>query len=345
MASSETGGLPPDPLSQTFDLVVMGTGLGECMLAAAASRAGLRVLHTDSFEYYGGESASFELKQLPDIASIHPYVSEEKPSGIRSVAQETISADPASKATVFVPGAGGKEQWPIRYHGACPVPEILRPKQRRITLDLLPALTMCRGRAIDALVDSGVAAYLDFVVLQACFSVWSSHTSRAHAATSSSWGVHKVRGFCRPGFTYSLADVNSISQHNSYSDGRFSPMQLPCTKSDVFEDGSLSFSQKRALMKLLQFALDLRAAEEAERAAREDEAGLAAAAGGAGNSSSAADSAGAAFGGGFSAEEVDAGGAASAASVVSPSAAVGAVESLNERQLGTGRSLLRCVST
>lgn len=143
----------------------------------------------------------------------------------------------------------------------------------------------------------------------------------------------------------------------SHADASTSPLyplsclplvQLPCTKSDVFEDGSLSFSQKRALMKLLQFALDLRAAEEAERAAREEEEGLAAAAGGAGNSSSAADAAGSAFGGGFSAEEVDGGDAAAtggAAAAAAPAgAAVGAVESLNERQLGTGRSLLRCVA-
>lgn len=196
MSSADASGAPPDPLSQVFDLVVMGTGLSECMLAAAATRAGLKVLHTDSFEYYGGESASFELKQLPEVASAHLLTGKVEHAPTPS--QEGASQRSLASKAESLEGASGHEQWPIRYHGSCQVPEALRPKQRRITLDLLPALTMCRGRAIDALVDSGVAAYLDFVVLQACFSVWSSPTTRGPAAGGCSWGVHKVRDIIFP---------------------------------------------------------------------------------------------------------------------------------------------------
>lgn len=36
-----------DPLPSSVDVVVVGTGLGEAMLAAAAARSGCTVLHLD----------------------------------------------------------------------------------------------------------------------------------------------------------------------------------------------------------------------------------------------------------------------------------------------------------
>ncbi|XP_030634217.1 rab GDP dissociation inhibitor beta [Chanos chanos] len=44
--------------AQEYDVIVLGTGLKECILSGIMSVSGKRVLHIDSNPYYGGESAS-----------------------------------------------------------------------------------------------------------------------------------------------------------------------------------------------------------------------------------------------------------------------------------------------
>ncbi|XP_070318055.1 rab proteins geranylgeranyltransferase component A 1 isoform X2 [Odocoileus virginianus] len=53
-----------DNLPSEFDVIVIGTGLPESIIAAACSRSGQRVLHVDSRSYYGGNWASFSFSGL-----------------------------------------------------------------------------------------------------------------------------------------------------------------------------------------------------------------------------------------------------------------------------------------
>lgn len=53
-----------DDLPTEYDVIVVGTGMTESVVAAAASRIGKRVLHLDSNEYYGGLWASFNFEGL-----------------------------------------------------------------------------------------------------------------------------------------------------------------------------------------------------------------------------------------------------------------------------------------
>ncbi|KAJ7310286.1 hypothetical protein JRQ81_007187 [Phrynocephalus forsythii] len=53
-----------DNLPSEFDVVVIGTGLPESIIAAACSRSGQRVLHVDWRSYYGGNWASFSFSGL-----------------------------------------------------------------------------------------------------------------------------------------------------------------------------------------------------------------------------------------------------------------------------------------
>lgn len=53
-----------DSLPTEFDVVVIGTGLPESILAGACARSGQRVLHVDSRSYYGGNWASFTFPGL-----------------------------------------------------------------------------------------------------------------------------------------------------------------------------------------------------------------------------------------------------------------------------------------
>lgn len=51
-------------MDETYDAIVVGTGLTECILSGLLSVDGLRVLHLDKNGYYGGASASLNLNQL-----------------------------------------------------------------------------------------------------------------------------------------------------------------------------------------------------------------------------------------------------------------------------------------
>ncbi|KAH7730967.1 Rab GDP dissociation inhibitor alpha [Aphelenchoides avenae] len=54
-----------DNMDETYDAIVLGTGLTECILSGMLSVSGKKVLHIDRNNYYGGESASLTpLEQL-----------------------------------------------------------------------------------------------------------------------------------------------------------------------------------------------------------------------------------------------------------------------------------------
>ncbi|KAJ7331258.1 Rab GDP dissociation inhibitor beta [Desmophyllum pertusum] len=45
-------------MDEDYDVIVLGTGLKECILSGLLSVNGKKVLHMDKNPYYGGESAS-----------------------------------------------------------------------------------------------------------------------------------------------------------------------------------------------------------------------------------------------------------------------------------------------
>ena len=51
-------------MEEDYDVIVMGTGLKECVLSGLFSVAGKKVLHLDRNDYYGGACASLNLNQL-----------------------------------------------------------------------------------------------------------------------------------------------------------------------------------------------------------------------------------------------------------------------------------------
>ncbi|XP_003383017.1 PREDICTED: rab GDP dissociation inhibitor alpha-like [Amphimedon queenslandica] len=55
-------------MDEEYDVIVLGTGLKECILSGLLSVAGKKVLHMDRNKYYGGESASVI---LDDFYKIH----------------------------------------------------------------------------------------------------------------------------------------------------------------------------------------------------------------------------------------------------------------------------------
>ncbi|KAL1917592.1 uncharacterized protein VTP21DRAFT_3985 [Calcarisporiella thermophila] len=51
-------------MDEEYDVIVLGTGLTECILSGLLSVEGKKVLHLDRNDYYGGESASLNLTQF-----------------------------------------------------------------------------------------------------------------------------------------------------------------------------------------------------------------------------------------------------------------------------------------
>lgn len=51
-------------MDEKYDVIVLGTGLTECILSGLLSVEGKKVLHIDRQDHYGGESASLNLSQL-----------------------------------------------------------------------------------------------------------------------------------------------------------------------------------------------------------------------------------------------------------------------------------------
>jgi RAB protein geranylgeranyltransferase component A len=52
------------PLLDVPQVIVLGTGLTECVLSGLLSVEGKKVLHMDRNDYYGGDSASLNLTQV-----------------------------------------------------------------------------------------------------------------------------------------------------------------------------------------------------------------------------------------------------------------------------------------
>lgn len=76
--------------AEEWDAVVLGTGLKECLLSGLLSVAGKKVLHLDRNPYYGGASASLDIKQLFEKFGLDEKPSEEELGKLRDYAVDLV---------------------------------------------------------------------------------------------------------------------------------------------------------------------------------------------------------------------------------------------------------------
>jgi hypothetical protein len=143
-----------NPLARPFDVVVLGTGLVESIVAAAAARAGQRVLHLDATQFYGGEAASLPITQWSDWAAAG--------AADGTIAQAALR--PRERRMLIRPTTRAHEAAP-------PLPEAVARLSRRFTLDAGPRFVLARGAMANLMVSSGVAGYMDFKAVDAAFVV------------------------------------------------------------------------------------------------------------------------------------------------------------------------------
>ena len=174
-----------DSLQDEFDVIVLGTGLPESIVAAACARAGKSVLHVDPNDYYGSGWASFWFTSWNDWLNSH------------STCNDTLYHN-IEKINYVPENSDDENVWSM---------EKLKKLSNKFAIDLTPRMIYSNGPMTDLLLQSNICRYLSFKecthFLLAC-----------------------------PGDSIELREI-------------------PCTRSDVFNDRTLSLLQKRKLMKFI----------------------------------------------------------------------------------------------
>ncbi|KAL0116105.1 hypothetical protein PUN28_011162 [Cardiocondyla obscurior] len=234
-----------DDLPTEYDVVVVGTGMTESIVAAAASRIGKRVLHLDSNEYYGGLWATFnfdglqkwieDLKLVKSNPTRNPnvdlkkdekflkasdqYSTVENIGEIWYISNDADLPDVSSKDTqtessgdcATVEGAEKTDQDKADKKENVKQWSIDRIKKeyRRFNIDLAPKLLFARGELVELLISSNIARYAEF---------------------------------------------RAVSRVATFMDGKLT--QVPCSRADVFANKTVSVVEKRMLMQLLTSCME-----------------------------------------------------------------------------------------
>lgn len=230
-----------EALPEKFDLVVVGTGLVESMVAAAAARLGHTVLHLDTASYYGGQWASFTWDGLQawireqkgeagDKEETKSEVEEEKEKlelleGEKLVAlnckglvqnlvetwHETRKDEDKEEKTDRSSDCGGED---VDHEDLAAVSgpewsrEEIEKQSRRFNIDLVPRLLFSRGEMVELLISSNISRYTEFKAV-----------------------------------TRVLTLLNGSLE------------QVPSSRADVFNTKHISVVEKRILMKFLTWCL------------------------------------------------------------------------------------------
>ncbi|KAK4490462.1 hypothetical protein RD792_001139 [Penstemon davidsonii] len=144
----ETASYPPIEPSN-FDLIVIGTGLPESILASAASATGKNVLHLDPNPFYGTLYSSLPLNELTSF--------------LRSQSQPlTPENDESTPQLLTLPLYSSIE---INSLSLEPI-----ENSRKLNLDLSgPRVLLCSDSMIDLILKTGINQYMEFKSVDASF--------------------------------------------------------------------------------------------------------------------------------------------------------------------------------
>ncbi|CAI5446529.1 unnamed protein product [Caenorhabditis angaria] len=144
-----------EKLPEHVDVIVLGTGLPEAILASACSRSGLSVLHLDRNEYYGAEWSSFNLTSIKEFLQEDqnlPTTSQDLLEKLKTSPEENIVL--LGNREII---GEKKAEW-IREE----FEEQLKDRYRRFSIDVLPKVLLSRGAMVQTLCDSQVSQYAEF---------------------------------------------------------------------------------------------------------------------------------------------------------------------------------------
>ncbi|XP_031269319.1 rab escort protein 1 isoform X1 [Pistacia vera] len=165
--------LPPYPPIEptTFDLIIIGTGLPESVISAAASAVGKSVLHLDPNPFYGSHFASLSIPDITSFLNSHSTVSSD---------DHDLTTHPLYSEVEISNSA----------------PELLNEHSRKFNLDLSgPRVLFCADQSVDLMLKSGASQYVEFKSIDASFvgdgdgKLWSVPDSRAAIFKDKSLGL------------------------------------------------------------------------------------------------------------------------------------------------------------
>ena len=219
------------PLPSYFDVVIVGTGLEESILAAAAARNGHSVLHVDSNDQYGGEWAAYTFDGIQEWirkqSSEEVDDEEEDPSVFQErlceEGERFMRLEPERKAKDV------KQEWHVPREEEAEVgqtvqkwtQDLISKNSRKFNLDLSPRLLFSQGSMVELLISSNVSRYTEF---------------------------------------------KSVSRVLTLFEGAL--VQVPSSRADVFQTRVVSVPEKRKLMKFLRLSHELPLMSEEEASAR-----------------------------------------------------------------------------
>lgn len=232
-----------DYLPNEYDVVVVGTGMTESIVAAAASRIGKKVLHLDSNEYYGGLWATFNFDGL------QKWIDDLKVSGSNAKNAFNLDLKPEEQfleaSNQYSTVENIEQTWYISNEVDLPVVsskdtqtdngdnsgsgdekvdddkiekkenvkqwsiDRISNEYRKFNIDLAPKLLFARGELVELLISSNIARYAEF---------------------------------------------RAVSRVATFMDGKLT--QVPCSRADVFANKTVSVVEKRMLMQLLTSCME-----------------------------------------------------------------------------------------
>lgn len=150
--NDETTSFPPiEPT--TFDLIIIGTGLHESIIAAAASAAGKSVLHLDPNAFYGSHFASLCLSDLSTFLTLSPSPPPSLPISLPNLVSLPLQTRNLY-SDVSISKSGEIED------------------ERRYSVDLAgPRVLFCADLAVDLLLKSSANQYMEFKNVEECL-IW-----------------------------------------------------------------------------------------------------------------------------------------------------------------------------
>ena len=103
--------------AEEWDVVVMGTGMKECLLSGLLSVAGKKVLHLDRNGYYGGASASLDIRQLFEkfAGDAKPGARAARPPPRMRRAAGAQPSPPAPRCCAYGRGGGARQAARLRH--------------------------------------------------------------------------------------------------------------------------------------------------------------------------------------------------------------------------------------
>lgn len=205
--------------NEQFDVVVLGTGLIESIIANELASSGQQVLHVDRNPFYGGNDACFTLSMFIEWAIRHrderfiPQVEIEIGEALfvikdKPTYDQSTDGNLYSKLNYFSSETIGDTEETVKTRL-----DDLLANDRQYTIEMVPKLALCRSKIIDLIVDNSMSDSIQFKAVE--------HN-------------YFIRNSAEPGLLE----------------------QVPESKEDIFASDSLTLIEKRKLMKLMTTVTD-----------------------------------------------------------------------------------------